>query len=220
MLDWPVDSCVFLSLVFLSPRFKSKLKGKHHISSSIIELTNVRFCGLIVGPCVAFLKLVMVGVVAPSTGWAEEVHNADEVSLLCSLIRDVGPLCWSCHLWLFIGSIILIFRCNTTDALFKKLFRFADLWRRTIESYYSPPDAGVGVWDVGFFLVLFSRFLVLKMCSRARVWAIRAELYPTQVQRHITAFWRLWNITGSNDPWHFSIQFCSLIQSWGLQKMP
>jgi len=80
MLDWPVDSCVFLSLVFLSPRFKSKLKGKHHISSSIIELTNVRFCGLIVGPCVAFLKLVMVGVVAPSTGcemqtWANSMES-------------------------------------------------------------------------------------------------------------------------------------------------
>ena len=78
--DWPVDSCVFLSLVFLSPRSKSKLKGKHHISSSIIELTNVRFCGLIVGPCVAFLKLVMVGVVAPSTGcemqtWANSMGS-------------------------------------------------------------------------------------------------------------------------------------------------
>ena len=133
-------------------------------------------------------------------------------------VLSSGMLALFADLVTFGSSLAVSF--SSSDALFKKLFRFADLWRRTIESYYSPPDAGVGVWDVGFFLVLFSRFLVLKMCSRARVWAIRAELYPTQVQRHITAFWRLWNITGSNDPWHFSIQFCSLIQSWGLQNMP
>ena len=32
------------------------------------------------GPCVAFLKLVVVGVVAPSVGQGEEVDNADEVA--------------------------------------------------------------------------------------------------------------------------------------------
>jgi hypothetical protein len=33
-----------------------------------------------VGPCVALLKLVVVGVVAPSVGRGEEVDNADEVA--------------------------------------------------------------------------------------------------------------------------------------------
>jgi hypothetical protein len=44
-------------------------------------------------------------------------------------------------------------------------------------------------------LVLFSRFLVLKMCSRARVWAIRAELDPTQVQLNCKKFnvWIIWH---------------------------
>ena len=156
MLDWPVDSCVFLSLVFLSPRFKSKLKGKHHISSSIIELTNVRFCGLIVGPCVAFLKLVMVGVVAPSTGWAEEVHNADEVSLLCSLIRDVGPLCWSCQLWLFIGSIILIFRCTIQEAFPICWLMTSNNWVNTTLHLMRELE-----FEMLVFLVLFS----IQFCS-------------------------------------------------------
>ena len=126
-------------------------------------------------------------------------------------VLSSGPLCWSCQLWLFIGSIILIFRCTIQEA-------FPICWLMTSNNWVNTTLHLMR--DVGFFLVLFSRFLVLKMCSRARVWAIRAELDPTQVQRHITAFRRLWNITGWNDPWHFSIQFCSLIQSWGLQKMP
>ena len=128
----------------------------------------------------------------------EEVHNADEVSLLCSLIRPSLLILSTLALhWQYHSHLQMHYSRSFSDLLTYDVEQLSLHLMR----------------DVGFFLVLFSRFLVLKMCSRARVWAIRAELDPTQVKRHITAFRRLWNITGSNDPWHFSIQFCSLIQS-------
>ena len=47
MLDWPVDSCVFLSLVFLSPRSKSKLNQIERETPHLLFNNRVDQCQIL-----------------------------------------------------------------------------------------------------------------------------------------------------------------------------